>query len=310
MMPVEKEPISLSDIVQKGSVVFADSSALIGDDKGFFRILFEKGYNISPEELEPYVPDFVSAGNVLSNTNLYVTTEAIKELARGSTVLSEMQKYNNEKLRRTENSGYKVGRKRYETKKLVCDVSFIYVQNIRRARCREFRPSETEIYSTLSSIVEEISSLNRIKRDNRQAYRSTWRARVRAEPRFDDLKTDEKIVAAALYWSLVKKEGSNIVTRDGDIVKIFRASVFSFIEAGMSSGFYRSVADAIMKNPPDIYVTYLDENMNRTPMYCLSDNILNQRPGKIYAPITRRSQPLLSERFKVLESSGLCSYLY
>ncbi len=69
----------------------------------------------------------------------------------------------------------------------------------------------------------------------------------------DYMNTDEKLVASAIYHSVINGKSSNILARDRDIGKLLHGSVSSMI----LSGRYRGLVNSFLENPVTVY--YCDD---------------------------------------------------
>ena len=132
------------------------------------------------------------------------------------------------------------------------EIHELYNELHRASRRSVFFPGQRQIYSFLEKIVLSVTRNTDAKIDYGFFYRKDDKPRKR-----EDLHADEQLVAAALYLSAFERRNGGILTRDSDIKRILRNTLFYLKNSGQQG--YIEIISLLRKNPISLY--HAEENM-------------------------------------------------
>ena len=111
---------------------------------------------------------------------------------------------------------------------------------------KAFSPRNRQIYKFLERIVMAVTEVTDAKIDYGNLYFLQKQKSIKR-----DFHTDEQLVTSAIYLSCTECKHGGILTRDSDIKRILRNTVFYLDHS--SSADYREIVNMVTKNPVKVY---------------------------------------------------------
>ncbi|GIU68194.1 MAG: hypothetical protein KatS3mg001_044 [Candidatus Pacearchaeota archaeon] len=206
----------LEDIINENDLIIFDTSSFIS---GFLqdyeqRLFFVNSFHELNKNLMIEGINFLEFYlGFLQNQKTITVREVYEEMLKTREILSEKIRY----LRKRDHK-----RKVKYHKKSEREIFFEEILELLNECCKEAKRSivslkQNEDYASLEKRVIEISELTHSKVSYAEFYPVK---RIKPKKEKEELYTDEKIVALALYYCLFKRKNVGILTRDSDIKRI------------------------------------------------------------------------------------------
>jgi len=218
MNPEKTELLTFEDILKREDYVICDSALTSVANlewywDGIYRARNFAGINSEYVKRErEYLESFL---DLLTNPKVLVSEGVSLELQRARNMVGDKIKYLSgmEKLEKKKGK-YHGG----ETQKeLLSEVHDLFHESFKEAKRTSFSPGQKSEYGVLEKIVLSVTKHTNAKIDLDEFYEH------RAKPKnTEDFHTDEQIVAAALYLSVIENREGCILTRDSDIKRILK----------------------------------------------------------------------------------------
>ncbi len=124
------------------------------------------------------------------------------------------------------------------------EIQELYHRSYEASKILAFSPSQRQIYSFLEKIVLSVTRNTCAKIDYNLFYQPD-------RPKTEDFHTDEQLVAVALYLSSIEKKSGGVLTKDSDIKRILRNTIF-YLTHSKNQG-YREMINLLKDNGIRIY---------------------------------------------------------
>ena len=242
---------SFEKIIDKEGYLICDTSAVSQLALSSKNVYQTKSFSdFSLDSIEGEIEKISIFLEFMENPKILLTSKVSEEIRRirdrlGTKIHFLRENYN---LRRN-------GRKPCDEKPIeqikLEEIHELYNELHRASRRSVFFPGQRQIYSFLEKIVLSVTRNTDAKIDYGFFYRKDDKPRKREDPH-----TDEQLVATALYLSAFERRRGGILTRDSDIKRILRNTLFYLNNSGQQG--YVEIVHLLRENPISLY--HVEEN--------------------------------------------------
>lgn len=237
---------SLEEIINRAEYLLCDTSVVFQLSLSSKRIYQTKSFSdFSADSIEKEIEMTNIFLEFLGNPKVLVTSRVSEEVRSIRDGLGNKIHF----LRADYNLG-RNGKKLREDKPVeqvkLEEIHELYHELYQTLRKSIFSPAQRQVYSFLEKIVLSVTKNTDAKIDYSFFYRKDDKPRKR-----EYLHTDEQLVAAALYLSAFEKKHGGILTRDSDIKRILRNTLFYLNNSGNPG--YLEIVPLLKENPISLY---------------------------------------------------------
>lgn len=258
-----KKFLTFEEILEQGNYVICDSSLnSVRNIDWYWRGVYPATSfsEIDADLTERQIEDSGNFVSLLRNNNVYTVLGIREEIERIRNMVSDNIKFLEDRERffarrihrkKFREGGYRESRRR---KELLEEIRDLFYEICVEAKRKTFHPENKSKYKLLERIVLEVTKKTGAKIDYEEYYHGK-----KARPKnTEDLHTDERIVATALYLSNAGKIDVGILTRDSDMKRIL-INTLTYVSKSGSREFLDFLS-ALKRNRIRVYyATWLDE---------------------------------------------------
>jgi len=252
------EALTFDDVLQKEDRIFTDTEISPQEPFGWYYTVYDaKAYSqLNQDLLFQVLKSAEEMREWMSHPRVKATARVADEIKRFRDIIRNKLKFLNRyerqmlrgKRRAVQDS---VGRDM--GKDLLESIGFVYHQIFGKARHKQFKPDNQQMFSYLEQMVLDVAATTDAKRDHAANY-------GKLPSQAEDLHGDESLVAAALYTALVDFQPSAIVTLDSDIQRLLEITLRKLASGEIKDTY--DVADAARHNNIRVYVA-VDDGLER-----------------------------------------------
>lgn len=234
---------TIHEILNTEEYVICDSSVMESmiDEISSAKNFSEIPDNVLSMQLK-YAEMFIE---LLDNSNLLTTAGVSSELKNSRDIIGQNLHYLSSRLKSENGKDKKYNHNGSNKKEMLEAIQELHHLAYESSKKKAFSPKNRQIYNFLERIVMAVAEVTDAKIDYGYQYS------FQHKPMKHDFHTDEQLVASAVYLSCAEGNHGGILTRDSDIKRILRNTVF-YIDHSSSAG-YREIVSMIAKNPIKVY---------------------------------------------------------
>jgi len=212
--------VPLTPVLESGEILFLDSGFFSRGHSFFQNLLYgkERFHQLDSHGLQLLNAVLSKSVRYLSFPHTFSTPKVVQEMERTVDMLANKWFYlirqeNRNQTQRWKPHGPQEGRSRYG-KDLLSRACAYYREIAQRTRTSLFPVQDAETFETLERAIIQIGEKSKAKINY-----ATGEEKARQSKRVD-LHTDEQLVAAAMYISLIEQAPCSIVSADSDIQRL------------------------------------------------------------------------------------------
>jgi hypothetical protein len=252
-MSITAQSISLDDILKQNPIVLADNS--INDLQGadwYRRAYDHQTYaQLCDADLEEVIESLTFSHSLWSHPRIHSTEKVVDEVKAFRDLLTDKQDF---LLRAEQRQGKpKRGIKRYEqnidaharrNQELFSKIVHLQQRVVNQAVKSQIHTINWPIVNELEAYITRLGEALGAKKDYSVKYGVEWTKRP-------DKRTDEQLVAIALYLSIFDQMPTGILTRDSDLKRLTAFSAYYLSHADTPNA--KIIERALQRNPVRVY---------------------------------------------------------